>query len=74
MIHPVNIKSYYKGLELECESGKNVGVGAALGSLSNDDGNGNENVTWKYNFASLLLLRDYSNLFNLYNVGDVSGN
>ena len=25
----------------------------SLGSLSNDDGNGNENVTWKYNFISL---------------------
>ena len=41
-----------------------------LGSLSN----GNENVTWKYNFALLLLLRDYSNSFNLHSVGVVSRN
>ena len=40
----------------------------------NDDGNGNENVSWKSNFALLLLLRDYSNSFNLYNVGVVSRN
>ena len=45
-----------------------------IGSLSNDDGNGNENVSWKSNFALLLLLRDYSNSFNLYNVGVVSRN
>ena len=45
-----------------------------LGSLSKDDGNGNENVSWKSNFALLLLLRDYSNSFNLYNVGVVSRN
>ena len=45
-----------------------------MGSLSNDDGNANENVTWKYKFALPVLLRNYSNLFNLYNVGEVSGN
>ena len=45
-----------------------------LGSLSNDDGNGNENASSKSNFALLLLLRDYSSSFNLYNVGEVSGN
>ena len=46
----------------------------ALGNLSNDAGNGNEHVTWKYNFALLLLLRDYSNSFNLYNMGEVFWN
>ena len=49
-------------------------VSQSVGSLSNADGNGNENVTWKYNFMFLLLLRDYSNSFNLYNVGKVSWN
>ena len=44
------------------------------GSFSNEEGDGNENVTWKCNFAQLLLLRDYSNSFNLYNVGEVSRN
>ena len=29
------------------------------GNLSSDDGNGNENITWKYNYSSFVLLRDY---------------
>ena len=28
--------------------------------------NANENVTWKYNFISFVLLRDYFNSFNFY--------
>ena len=35
-----------------------------IGSLSSDDGNGNENVTWKYKFISFVLLRDYFNSLN----------
>ena len=45
-----------------------------LENLSNDDGNANENVAWKYKFALLVLLRDYSNSFYLYNVREVFGN
>ena len=30
------------------------------------------NVTWKYNFALVVLLRDYSNSYNLYNVAEPS--
>ena len=43
---------------------------ATIGSLYNDDGNGNENVTRKYIFISFLLLRDYFNSFNFYKNGD----
>ena len=43
-------------------------------TLRNNDGNSNENVAWKYKFALLQLLRDYSNLFNLYNVVELSSN
>ena len=42
-----------------------------VGSLSNDDGNANENVPWKYNFISFVLLRDYLNSFNFYNNGEL---
>ena len=45
-----------------------------LGSLSNDDGNGNENVTWKYNFISFVLLRDNFNSLNFYKNGELSRN
>ena len=45
-----------------------------LGSLSNDDGNGNKNVTWKYNFMSFVLLRDYFNSLNFYGNGELSRN
>ena len=45
-----------------------------LGSLSKDDGDGNENVTWKYNFAFFLLFRDYSGSVNLYIVAELSWN
>ena len=40
-----------------------------LGSLSNDDGNGNENVTWKYISISFVLLHDYFNSLNFYKNG-----
>ena len=45
-----------------------------LGSLSNDDGNGNENVTRKYIFISFVLLRDYFNSLNLNKNGELSRN
>ena len=35
-----------------------------LGSLSSDDGNGNKNVTSKYNFVSFVLLLHYFNSLN----------
>ena len=48
---------------------------AAIGSLSSDDGNGNENVTWKYNFIQLCyILRDYFNSLNFYKSGELSRN
>ena len=40
-------------------------------SLSSDDGNGNENVTWKYKFISFVLLRDYFNSLNFYRNGSL---
>ena len=43
-----------------------------IGSLSNDDGNGNENVTRKYIFVSFGLLRDYFNPLNFYKNGELS--
>jgi len=43
-----------------------------MGSLTNDDGNGNENVILKYNFSFLWFFCDDSNLFNLENAGDLS--
>ena len=45
-----------------------------LGSLSNDDGNSNENVTRKYIFISFVLLRDYFNSLNFYKYGELSRN
>ena len=49
-----------------------------LGSLSNDDGNGNENVTRKYIFNNLfisfVLLRDYFNSLKFYKNGELSRN
>ena len=44
-----------------------------LGSLSNDDSNGNKNVTQKVNSRCFKLNRSYYNSFNLSNVGDFSG-
>ena len=44
------------------------------GSLSNNDGNGNENVTRKYIFISFVLLRDYFNSLNFYKNGELSRN
>ena len=48
------------------ESLNNVRVLLTIGSLSNDDGNGNENATRKYIFISFVLLRDYYNSLNFY--------
>ena len=45
-----------------------------IGSLSNDHGNGNENVTRKYIFISFVLLRDYFNSLNFYKNGELSRN
>ena len=45
-----------------------------IGSLSNDDGNGNENVRRKYIFISFVLLRDYFNTLNFYKNGELSRN
>ena len=45
-----------------------------LGTLRNNDGNANENAAWKYKFALLVLLHDYSNSFNLYDVAKLSSN
>ena len=41
-----------------------------LGSLSNDDGHGNENVPQKVNSRCFKLHRSYSSYFNFSNVGD----
>ena len=45
-----------------------------LGSLSKDDGYGNENVSSKYNLALWQVFRDYSVFFTLYNAGALSCN
>ena len=45
-----------------------------LGTLSNDDGNARENVIEIVVFGSFILLRDYSESFNLSNVAELSGN
>ena len=45
-----------------------------IGSLSNDDGNGNENVTRKYIFISFVLLRDCFNSLNFCKNGALSRN
>ena len=39
-----------------------------IGSFSNDDGNGNENVMKKHKFPLLRSLRDYSELSNMTKV------
>ena len=39
-----------------------------IGSFSNDDGNGNENVMLKHKFTLLPSLRDYSKPFNMTKV------
>ena len=52
----------------EQESGK------VVGSLSNNDGNGNENVTRKYIFISFVLVRDYFNSLNFHKNGELSRN
>ena len=43
-------------------------------TLNSDDGNANENVTWKYNVFSFVLLRDHFNSFNLYRNGELPRN
>ena len=40
-------------------------LSSPIGSLSSDDGNVNENATWKYIFISFVQLRDYFNSLNL---------
>ena len=45
-----------------------------LGSLSNDDGNGNENVTQKYICISFVLLCDYFNSLNFYKNAELPRN
>ena len=45
-----------------------------LGSLSKDDGYGNENVIPKYNLALWQVFRSYSVLFTFYNTGELSCN
>ena len=45
-----------------------------IGTLSNDDGNAKENVIEITVFGSFILLRDYSNSFNLSDVAELSGN
>ena len=47
---------------------------SSFGSLSNHDGNANENVAWKYLFTLLVVLRGYSNSFNLFNVAKLTWN
>ena len=42
--------------------------------LSNDDNNGNENVTRKFAFISFVLLRDYFKSYNFYKNGELSRN
>ena len=49
-------------------------LNGAIASLSNDDGNGNENVTRKYIFISFVLFRDYFNSLNFYKNGELSRN
>ena len=53
---------------------RNLMASFIIGSLSNDDGNGNENVSRKYIFISFVLLRDYFNSFNFYKNGELSRN
>ena len=45
-----------------------------MGTLRNHDGNANENVTWKYKLALLVLLCACSKSFNFYNVAELSSN
>ena len=40
----------------------------------NHDDNANENVAWEYMFALLVVLRGFSNSFNLHNVAELSRN
>ena len=47
---------------------------ALIRSLSNDDGNGKENVTRKDIFILFVLLRDYFNSLNFYKNGELSRN
>ena len=51
-----------------------VKASQSVGSLRNHDGYGDENVTSKYTFELFYLFRDYSILFALYNMCEVSYN
>ena len=42
--------------------------------LSSDDGKANENIAWKCNFISFVLLRDYFISFNFYRNGELPRN
>ena len=46
----------------------------SVGNSNSDDGNANENVTWKYNFTSFALLRHYFNSLNFYRNGELYRN
>ena len=45
-----------------------------IGSLSNNDGNSNENITRKYIFISFVPFHDYFNSLNFYKNGELSRN
>ena len=45
-----------------------------IGKLSKENGNGNENVTTKYNLALTQIFRDYSVFFTFYYTGELSWN
>ena len=45
-----------------------------IGSLSKDNGDGNKNVTWKYNFILFVQLRDYFNSLNLWKNNELTSN
>ena len=52
----------------------NLVISRYEGSLSKDDGYGNENGSPKYNLAISQVFRDYSVLFNLHNTSELSCN
>ena len=54
--------------------GRTVHLDKLLGSLGSDVSNRNETITWKYNFISFVLLRDYFNSLNFYRNSELSRN
>lgn len=46
---------------------------AKIGNIRNDNGNTDENVTWKYKFLLIESFRDYSNSLDVYNEGNYPG-